>query len=97
MGTDSIAVDLTVVTTGDRAGSDLVQLYVRPLEPGIDRPDKELRAFSKVRLDSNQSGGVHLTVMPRDLSSVDTDAKAFVAKAGQYELLIARNAEEIHR
>ncbi|KEA09372.1 beta-glucosidase [Rhizobium rhizogenes] len=97
MGTEGISVDLTVVNTGDRAGSDLVQLYVCPLESGIDRPDKELRAFSKVCLDSNRAGGVHLTVMPRDLSYFDTDAKAFVAKAGQYELLIARNAEEIHR
>jgi hypothetical protein len=50
-----------------------------------------------VRLDSNQSGGVRPTVTQRDLSYFDTDAKAFVAKAGQYELLIVRNAEEIHR
>jgi beta-glucosidase len=97
MGTDGISVELTVTNSGARAGSDLVQLYVRSLERGIDRPDKELRAFGKIRLAPDQSGNVRLSISPRDFSYFDIDAKAFVARAGRYELVIASNATEVHR
>jgi beta-glucosidase len=97
MGTDGVSVALTVTNTGERAGSDLVQLYVRPLGTSVDRPDKELRAFVKVRLDPGQSADVHLSVTPRDLSYFDVDAKAFIAPAGNYELLVAANTSEVHR
>jgi beta-glucosidase len=97
MGKDGISVAMTVTNTGERAGSDLVQLYVRPLGTSVDRPDKELRAFVKVRLDPGQSADVHLSVTPRDLSYFDVDAKAFIAPAGNYELLVAANASEVHR
>jgi beta-glucosidase len=96
MGKDGISVELTLKNTGERAGSDLVQLYVRPLGTSVNRPDKELRAFAKVRLDPGQSADVHLSVTQRDLCYFDVDAKAFVAPAGDYELLISSNAAETH-
>jgi beta-glucosidase len=97
MGADGISIELSVTNVGDRPGTDLVQLYVRPVDPTVDRPDKELRAFRKLHLAPNQSGNIHFSVAPRDLCFFDVNARAFVAPAGQYQLIIASNAIDIHR
>lgn len=83
--------------TGDRDGSDLIQLYVRPRTTVIDRPNKELRAFGKVHLTPGQSDTVRLSIKPRDLNYFDVDTKAFVAPTGDYDILVAANASDIRQ
>jgi beta-glucosidase len=97
MGTDDISVALTVTNTGARTGADLVQLYVRPLDRDVERPDKELRAFKKVHLAPYEHAEVRLAISPRDLSYFDVGKKAFIAPAGSYELVIASSALDTHR
>ena len=95
MGPDGIAVTVEVTNVGDRAGSELVQLYVRPLASTVERPDKELRAFAKLRLGPGETGSATLVVKPRDLSYFDVETKVFRATTGRYELLLAANATDI--
>jgi len=64
---DSITVAVDVTNTGDRAGSEVVQIYVEPLDPKILRPVRELKAFKKVRLEPGASETV----------SLELDARAF--------------------
>jgi beta-glucosidase len=95
MEPDGITVTVELTNVGDRAGSELVQLYVRPLAATVERPDKELRAFAKLRLAPGQTGRTSLLVKPRDLSYFDMETKAFRAAAGRYQLLLAANATDI--
>jgi beta-glucosidase len=62
---DLVTVDVTVTNTGDRAGSHVVQCYVRPHGARIVRPDKELKAFAKVVLDPGASTTVSLVLDER--------------------------------
>ena len=50
MGTD-VVVEVDVTNTGPRRGAEVVQVYVRRPRSGVERPDKELKAFEKVWLD----------------------------------------------
>jgi beta-glucosidase len=95
IGAEGVTVEVNVTNIGARAGSDVVQLYVRPSDTKIDRPEKELRAFGKLHLSSGETGTARLTVTLRDLTYFDVDAKAFVAPAGDYELVIAASALDI--
>jgi len=95
MEPDGITVTVDLTNVGDRAGSELVQLYVRPLAATVERPDKELRAFAKLRLAPGETGRASLLVKPRDLSYFDMETKAFRAPAGRYQLLLAANATDI--
>lgn len=88
-------VEVDITNTGAREGCELVQLYVRPLAPKIDRPEKELRAFAKLRLKAGETKTARLNISLRDLAYFDVKAKAFRADAGQYELLVAANAADI--
>ncbi|MBB3945178.1 beta-glucosidase [Rhizobium skierniewicense] len=95
MGEDGITVTLDVTNTGARKGSEVVQLYVRPLGSSVSRPDKELRAFAKLELEPGETKTATLKVSVRDLSFFDVDAKAFRSEAGDYELVLAANAADI--
>jgi beta-glucosidase len=95
MGAEGITITVDVTNIGDRAGSELVQLYVRPLVSTVERPDKELRAFAKLRLAPGEQGTASLVVRPRDLSYFDEQVGTFRAVAGRYELLAAANALDI--
>ncbi len=95
MGPEGITVTIDITNSGERAGSELVQLYVRPLAPTVARPEKELRAFAKLRLAPGETGTAFLVVWHRDLSYFDEQTKTFRAAAGRYELLLAANASDI--
>lgn len=95
MGEDGVTVEVDVTNTGERAGSDVIQLYVRPVDPKTDRPLKELRAFAKLALQPGKTGTATLSVSLRDLSYFSLEDKAFLADAGAYELVVARNAAEV--
>jgi beta-glucosidase len=95
MGAEGVTVTVDVTNTGDRTGSELVQLYVRPPVSALERPDKELRAFAKLRLMPGEKRTASLVVRPRDLSYFDEQTRTFKAIAGRYELLAATNALDI--
>ncbi len=51
----SISVRIPVTNTGSRPGSEIVQLYVAPTDPGAFRPPKELKGFAKASLAPGES------------------------------------------
>ncbi|AGS26069.1 glycoside hydrolase family 3 C-terminal domain-containing protein [Rhizobium etli] len=95
MGPDGISVSLEVTNTGDRPGSELVQLYVRSPKAKVARPDKELRAFAKLLLQPGETGMAVMKILPRDLAYFDIEAGSFRAEPGGYQLLLAANAADI--
>jgi beta-glucosidase len=94
IGAAGVSVTVRVENTSARQGSEVVQLYVRPRASNVERPDKELRAFAKVKLASGESTDVTLTVGLRDLAYWDVGAKAFRADAGDYEMVVAAHARD---
>ncbi len=95
MGPDGITVSVDLTNIGDRAGSELVQLYVRSPKTKVERPDKELRAFAKLSLKPGETGTAVMTIRPRELAYFDAEAGAFRAEAGGYQLVVAANAADI--
>ncbi|MFS8055619.1 glycoside hydrolase family 3 C-terminal domain-containing protein [Rhizobium sp. BR 317] len=95
MSSEGVIVSIDVTNIGDRAGSELVQLYVRSPKAKVERPDKELRAFAKLALQPGETGAAILKILPRDLAYFDAEAGAFRAEAGDYQLIVAANAADI--
>ena len=94
-GETGLTIEVDVTNIGDRAGADVVQLYVSAPAGDVERPVKELRAFKKVKLNPGETKTVTLALEHRDLCRFDTDRAAFVADAGVYTAIIAANAEDI--
>jgi len=64
---ESVPVEVRVTNTGRRRGSEVVQIYLEPIEPRLTRPVRELVGFAKVELDPGESASV----------TIDLDARAF--------------------
>jgi beta-glucosidase len=72
-GNGPIVVDVTVINTGKRVGSEVVQCYVEPVDPPVFRPTKELKAFQKVELAPEESTTVSLVLDDRAFAYWEPD------------------------
>jgi beta-glucosidase len=62
---EALSVRTTVLNTGSRPGSDVVQLYVRPRASMLTRPRSELRGFAKVHLEPGESTEIEIVLHER--------------------------------
>lgn len=92
---ETVTASLEVKNTGTRAGSTVVQLYVHDHQSTFDRPEKELKAFTKVHLEPGQIQTVTLPLGMRDLAYFDDTANAWVAEAGDFDLLIGQSSVDL--
>lgn len=88
-----VTVRVRVTNTGRRAGSQVVQAYVRSPE-AVGAPSAELRGFTKVRLRPGRSRVVELTLDPRSFSHWDTDRGDWVRTPGTYRLLVGTSSAD---
>lgn len=89
----TVAVDVT--NTGDREGSDVVQVYVRDHVASLQRADKELRGFAKVRLEPGQARTVEIRLDARAFSFWDPRIHAWIAEPGEFEILVGSSSADI--
>lgn len=82
-----VAIDVT--NTGDRAGHEVVQLFVRPCPSHLTRPPLELKGFAKLSLDPGTTGTARFTLDARTFAAFDPTVRAWVASVGDHELVIA--------
>ncbi|WP_221620823.1 glycoside hydrolase family 3 C-terminal domain-containing protein [Actinomyces bowdenii] len=89
-------VRATVTNTGQRPGAQVVQVYVgRTGASAIQRAPRELRGFTKVRLEAGRSTGVELALTQRDLSFWDEPSQAWVVEAGRYEVSVGFSSRDL--
>jgi beta-glucosidase len=92
---DTVEVTVTIRNTGNVAGKEIVQLYVRDVESRLVRPEKELKAFAKVALEPGEAKDVTLTLQPRDFAYYDSTYREWVIESGEFELLIGKSSADI--
>jgi len=89
----TVKVDIT--NTGDRAGSEVVQLYIHDVESSLPRPAKELKGFDKVRLEPGQKATVTFQIADEDLMFFDPDKHEWVLENGDFQAIVAASATDI--
>ncbi len=95
---DQLAVSVTITNTGQRAGKEVVQVYVHAPEGGMDKPDKELKAFAKTRLlQPGEKETVTMLIDRADLASWDEQTNGWVVAEGEYRFMIAANVADIRQ
>jgi beta-glucosidase len=88
-------VSVDVTNTGQRSGSEIVQLYIRDIESSLPRPLKELKGFEKVWLKPGEKKRVDLELDTSALSFYDPARKAWVAEPGEFEVLVGSSSRDI--
>ena len=93
--TTQLTITVPVTNTGNRAGSETVQLYISAKGSKIYRPVKELKAFRKVYLQPGETRNVELTIGADALSYYDEATSAWRTDAGKYEALIGTASNQL--
>jgi len=94
---DHISFTVKVTNTGNLAGAETVQLYVRDKKSSVDRPQKELKAFQKVYLQPGESRDVNLTIGREALSFYNETKGDWTAEPGTFEALVGTASDKLEQ
>jgi alpha-L-rhamnosidase len=90
-----LTVSIEVTNTGQRAGDEVVQLYVHEVGPAVKRPVKELRGFERINLKPGETKQVTFTLPAEKLAYYDETAHGFVVKPGAFDVLVGRSSQDV--
>ncbi len=93
-GTD-LTVAVTVTNTGQRSGSEVVQVYVHDLASSVHRPEQELRGFAKVRLEPGEARRVEVPLGRRSFAVYDVASASWAVEAGEFEVRVGASSRDI--
>uniref|UniRef100_A0A7C1WVI1 Beta-D-glucoside glucohydrolase n=1 Tax=Pseudomonas graminis TaxID=158627 RepID=A0A7C1WVI1_9PSED len=91
----TVDVTFTVTNTGDKAGFEVAQLYVHPNNPAVDRPEKELKGFTKVYLQPGESKTVSIPIDSRSLAYYVEKTDSWDVDAGKFKILVGPDSEDL--
>src|SRR5205823_8355202 len=91
-----LGIEVDITNTGQRAGKEIVQMYIRDQQASLQRPEKELKAFAKVQLEPGERKTVTLSIGRDVLAYYDDLAHEWVAEAGEFEVLVGASSQDIH-
>jgi beta-glucosidase len=91
---DSAIVSCMVKNTGERAGDEVVQLYMREPISVLARPVIELKGFQRIHLQPGESKKVSFLLSPELLKALDQDLHG-VVEPGAYSLMIGASSRDL--
>ncbi|MFE6871531.1 fibronectin type III-like domain-contianing protein [Kitasatospora sp. NPDC057692] len=94
LDTDGLTARVQVSNTGDRLGRETAQLYLAPVEPDPERPERRLAGFAEVTAEPGASARVEIPVPPRAFQVRDTAARRWTTRPGRHTLHAVRNVED---
>lgn len=92
---DSVEISVDVVNTGNVAGKEIVELYVRDIASSVPRPVKELKGFAKVACAPGERATVRFTLDKRSFAYYEPRISDWYAESGEYEILIGASSRDI--
>jgi beta-glucosidase len=92
---EALEVSLDVINVGERAGAEVVQLYVSDLACRLPRAPKELKGFCRVELAAGERRRVSLSLGVEALQFYDPELRAWTHEPGEFELSLASSASDV--
>jgi len=89
-----LKASVNVTNTGNMAGEEVVQCYVRDLVGSVTRPVKELKGFEKIALKVGESKVVTFTIKPAMLAFHRADM-TYGTEPGDFKLFIGGNSRDV--
>ena len=89
----SVEVLADVTNTGARAGTEVVQMYIRDLVSSVTRPVKELKGFRRIALEPGETATVRFEITPESLSFWDVNMK-YRVEPGDFEIMVGTSSRD---
>ena len=83
----NLTAKVTVTNTGDREGTEVVQMYIRDLVGSVTRPVRQLKGFERITLQPGESREVEFTIGKETISFWRQDM-TWGPEAGEFNIFI---------
>ena len=90
---ETVPVTVTVTNTGDREGTEVVQLYVTDVTSSVTTPVKQLAAFRRVTLAPGATATVHF-LLTRDNLALWNREMEYVVEPGLFRIMAGFNSRD---
>lgn len=90
---DSLQISVTVKNTGERKGTEVVQLYMRDVTASIVRPVKELKGFRRVELEPGKEKKTEF-VLPKQKMGFYNNEGAYCLENGEFRIYVGTDSRE---
>lgn len=91
-GKTRVSVDVT--NTGERAGDEVVQLYIRDEISSVTRPIKELKGFQRLNIKPGETRSVSFSIGPQELQFYNREMKR-VVEPGTFKIMVGPNSVDL--
>jgi len=91
---ETITAKITVKNTGLKAGSEVVQLYVKDLLASMSRPVLEMKGFKKVHLQPGETKQITIEVPVKELQFLDSTMN-WVTEKGTYRIMVGNSSKNL--
>jgi len=91
---DTLNITVQLKNSGEREGTEVVQLYIRDVAACVTRPAKELKGFRRITLQPGEETTVRFSLTADDLKFYDRDMN-LTTEPGTYRVFVGKNAEEV--
>ena len=88
------SVSVSVTNIGDRAGDEIVQLYIRDKVSSVTRPVKELKGFERVSLEPGATKTVSLPITTKALRFYNLDMDR-VVEPGEFDIMVGKSSRDV--
>lgn len=92
---ETVTVTVDITNTGQRAGKEIVQLYVRDMEASVARPLQELRGFEKIYLLPGEQKKVSFELGKRAFAYYAPERKDWHVESGEFEIRIGSSSRDL--
>ncbi len=92
----SVDVSVDVKNTGNRAGDEVVQLYIRDQVSSVTRPLQELKGFRRITLDPGEAKTVTFRLTPHSLEFWNLDMKR-VVEPGAFDVMVGPDSVDLKK
>jgi beta-glucosidase len=89
-----VTVRVPVTNTGDMAGDEVVQVYLRDVISSVTRPVKELAGFQRVTLQPGETRNVDIAIEPRSFMLWNRDMER-VTEPGEFTIMVGPNSVDL--
>ena len=83
-----LKVEVDVTNTGDRAGEEIVQMYIGFADSAVERPVKLLRGFDKVQLQAGETRTVKMELPAEELAWYNPDESEWQVETISYGVFV---------
>ncbi|KHL03928.1 beta-glucosidase family protein [Sinomonas humi] len=87
-------VSVSVTNSGDRAGAQVVQVYVSRPDSAVERPAAWLAAFAKVALGPGETRRIEIPIPDRAFEHWDSDAHAWAVEPGEFTVEVGASVAD---